>query len=190
MTDPTPQTTTPTRDEAVRGHAPRRQFRSAIDFETADRLLTYVPETGDLLWRVRRGPKSKGTKAGCIRRDGYLYVVIGQRKFLAHRLCWLLHYGEWPSAHLDHINRDKVDNRLVNLRAATSAQNNLNRPKQSNNSSGFKGVWFHKKSGKYLAIIVFEGVKRQLGQFLTAEEASEAYQTAAKELHGEFFYHS
>lgn len=86
----------------------------------------------------------------------------------------------------DHISGNKLDNRRENLRIATNAQNLRNRGKQRNNTTGFKGVAWHRASGKWTAQIVVNGKKRFLGYFTTPEAAHEAYTAAAKELHGEF----
>ena len=87
---------------------------------------------------------------------------------------------------VDHINRDPFDNRRANLRIATKSTNGMNRPAQANNTSGYKGVARHSKTGKWRAYITAGGKTRHLGLFQTPEQAHEAYVQAAGELHGEF----
>lgn len=86
----------------------------------------------------------------------------------------------------DHINGDKLDNRRKNLRICTSSQNKANRNKQSNNSSGFKGVRFNVERGKWCAFIGFKGRSFNLGRFKYRKEAIVAYNKAAKKHFGEF----
>lgn len=153
------------------------------DLPTAEEVqarFIYDPETG--LFTSR----SRGVVVGSISRRGYTKITIGTKRFFAHRLAWLVTHGAWPQQQVDHINGIKTDNRLCNLRLASNAENTINRKKQANNKSGYKGVHFNKKHGKYHAQITICKKCKHLGSFDTAEEASAAYQTAAKEFHGEF----
>jgi len=106
----------------------------------------------------------------------------------AHRLAWLYVYGEWPDQkyQIDHINGDPSDNRICNLRKATPAQNQANSRRPKNNTTGFKGVTFDKKSGVYRAKIMVNYKTVHLGGFSTAEKAHEAYVKAANEFYGPF----
>ncbi len=88
---------------------------------------------------------------------------------------------------IDHINRNKLDNRRSNLRCCTQSQNLMNRGANKGNSSGFKGVSFCKKDGKWAASICVNYKATNLGKFNTPEEAHAAYCEAGKRLHGEFF---
>lgn len=91
-----------------------------------------------------------------------------------------------PGRHIDHINGEGLDNRRENLRSATPTQNHCNRGRQSNNTSGYKGVTFDKRLKRWQAQIQYRGKYKYLGQFDTPEEAAVAYALAATELHGEF----
>ena len=139
-------------------------------------ILDYDPETGCFLW------KSKN-KAGGVCPQGYWRIKINKRSYKAHRLAWLYAYGEMPKYFLDHINGDKIDNRLCNLRLATNAENQMNRVKPCvTNNSGFLGVNFNKQMNKFAARIQSEGKRIHIGYFDTAEEASDAYIAKKTEL--------
>ena len=150
--------------------------------------MRYDPETGELWWRVQKHRRKMDQPAGSVAVNGrYRQISINRRQYLAHRLAWLYVHGEWPNGQIDHINGDRLDNRIANLREADNAQNSQNRPQQSNNKSGFKGVFFnHRHSQPWQAQIMARGQRVQLGYFATAEEAHEAYKEAAARLHGEF----
>ena len=99
-------------------------------------------------------------------------------------MAWLYVHGKFPSDQIDHINLDKLDNRIVNLREATAAQNFANREAYTNNTSGFKGV--RKKGRKWEARIGFNGKVLTIGSSDSPEQAHAAYVAKAKELFGEF----
>ena len=103
-----------------------------------------------------------------------------------NRVAWLLMTGEWPEYEIDHINRDKSDNRWVNLRAVTHAQNARNGPIPRHNKSGFRGVHFASHAKRWRAQIHVGNKTHSLGYFATAEEARAARDQAATHLHGEF----
>lgn len=110
--------------------------------------LDYDPDTGVLTWK-RTGSKMfntrfAGTEAGTIATNGYRYIMIGGKLYLAHRLIWRWMTGEWPAAELDHVNMDRLDNRWSNLRAATRGENSCNRKRQTNNTTGCAGVGWDK----------------------------------------------
>jgi hypothetical protein len=160
---------------------------------TADelrRLLKYDPETGDFLWRIRRGRAHLNFIAGSISPDkrgrNYRRININGKLYRAHRLAWLYVNGSWPINHVDHINGNSLDNRIVNLREATNAENMMNCGAKKNNTSGFKGVSWHKVTGRWQAIIRADGKLKHLGIFATPEEAFVAYSDAAKRYHGQF----
>lgn len=152
----------------------------------SNEMFMYDSETGHLRHKeCKYRPIKEGMKAGNFNQSGYLQVKIKGYSFTVHRICWYLFYGDIPSL-IDHINGVRDDNRIVNLRAATHSQNGMNRPLQSDNTSGFKGVTFHKECNKYKAQIKVNKVYKYLGLYKTPEEAHQAYLTASKEFHGEF----
>ena len=89
---------------------------------------------------------------------------------------------------IDHIDNNPANNNVKNLRWATSSNNSCNRGKQNNNTTGFKGVSFHKHTNKYRANININGKNKHFGLFETAEEASVAYEKKAKQIYGDFYY--
>jgi hypothetical protein len=158
-----------------------------MTYGQANELFVYDPETGDLRNRVDRGYQAKaGALAGCCRPDGYFQVGVRGKRYQVHRVVWLLTYGVWPTAEIDHINGVRADNRIINLREATDSENLCNRGAQTNNTTGFKGVSWHKKSRKYRAQIMVCGKYTNIGYFSTPETAYAAYQSAMYANHGEF----
>lgn len=150
-------------------------------------MLNYDPELGVFTWRVKRsnnGTVNAGDVAGCVNGSGYIVISIDGKIHYAHRLAWLYMKGYPPADQIDHSNTIRTDNRWSNLREANCAENLRNRGKQSNNTSGFKGVV--KEGGKWRARIDFNGKKYQLGCFSTIEEANTIRRGAAALCFGEF----
>lgn len=146
--------------------------------------LSYDPDTGDLIWK--RG-KYEGNQAGWINKTlGYRQVNINRKIGYAHRMIWAMVHGEWPRHFIDHVNGDKADNRLANLRLASKSENVQNTPRRRDNTTGYKGVTFSKQRQKYKAQIWLNGVNNHLGFFTCPKEAHEAYKKAAATLFGEF----
>lgn len=148
--------------------------------------LRYDPETGEFWWKQARKGRSIGKPAGSRYPIGYIYIKLkeaGESGILAHRVAWLLTYGEWPEEEIDHINGDRADNRIRNLRSVTRRGNSLNRKRNSNNSSGVCGVSFHKHSRRWAACIIINGKNVWLGRFKTIDEAV-AVRKAAEREHG------
>jgi hypothetical protein len=155
--------------------------------EQVRQLLNYEPDTGRLVWRVTSGRAIAGREAGGISKDiGYRRIrLLKSGIFLTHHLVWLILKGEWPKR-LDHIDGDRLNNRIENLRECTQSQNLANTGKLSTNTSGIKGVNWHKASQRWLAQIKVRGKQRHLGVFKTKEEAGVVYAAAAKEAFGDF----
>lgn len=153
-------------------------------------LLHYDPETGIFTWLVtpyKYGRVKIGDSAGSNDAYGYRRIKIKRRSYKSHRLAWLYVYGHFPPNALDHINVLKDDNRISNLRLATNSENQMNRGKPSNNTSGFKGVSWHKRRKKWDAYGQLNGKNKHLGAFDTAEAASVAYKSFAEQQHGQFY---
>lgn len=152
---------------------------TVLTAEQVGELLAYDPETGSFTWRVGR----KGTKAGAVAGVisnclGYRLIGVLCQRHYAHRLAWLLTHGEWPQHQIDHINGDRADNRIINLRCATHLENQQNRHAPKANKHGHAGVFFHPPTGKYVAKIKVMRKRHHLGSFDTPAEAGAAYQAA------------
>jgi hypothetical protein len=148
--------------------------------------IDYNPNTGELFWNEKAQPKVRNKPAIAKDGQGYIHLKVNGKMILGHRIAWFKHYGVMPDQQIDHINGIKDDNRIENLRLATNSQNSMNKPKQSNNTSGFKGVSFHKATNKFDARICVGGDRKLLGYFDTAEQAHLAYKKAQGELHEKF----
>ena len=142
---------------------------------------------GHLFWKVdRRGNKLIGKQASRLKKsNGYQEVTINKKKYYAHRVIFMMFNGRWPEQ-IDHINSDRSNNLLSNLREASNAQNNRNTKLRSTNKSGYKGVYWNKKNRNFVARITVNYKDIHLGCFKTVEEAHESYKKAASELHGDF----
>lgn len=147
------------------------------------RVLAYDPDTGLFQWRIGRGGKAHaGAAAGHLKRDGYVYIKLGRAQQMAHRVAWFYVHGEWPAQEVDHINRNRADNRLVNLREATDAQNMQNKQTYQNNTTGVTGV-YRGRAGGWNAMISVDGRRRFLGEFKAFESAVVARKLAVAKLH-------
>jgi hypothetical protein len=133
----------------------------------------YNYKTGELSW-IHASNKNR-LKAGrickCLDVHGYIQINYNGHIYKGHRLVWLYVYGEMPKDQIDHINHNRADNRIENLRCVNNHINHLNRPLQSNNKTGISGVSFSKKTEKYFAYITHNGKKNHLGVYKTLEEA-------------------
>jgi hypothetical protein len=146
-------------------------------------ILDYNPVTGVFTWKVSRGSNKAGNRAGSSHSRGYRVIRINGKNYKEHRLAWLYYYGYMPTKQLDHRSGVKDDNRIDNLREASNAENQQNLGKNINNTSGFTGVTYDKRSGKWMARIKKDGKRIFLGSFNTPELAYAAYLKAKSELH-------
>ncbi|SAL39272.1 HNH endonuclease [Caballeronia udeis] len=164
------------------------EFRE-VSIRELRRVLDYDPKTGVLRWKVRLCRSVPiGSVAGCIDpTTGYLRIGVFGTVIYAHRIAWALHYGYWPSTLLDHRDRRRTNNQIKNLRLATTSQNQAN-ANRSPNGSGYRGVFRAQGCKKWFAAIQRNGKRHHLGMFTDPGKASEAYQQAARELHGEFAF--
>ena len=145
--------------------------------ERVREVLEYDPETGICRWLVTLSHRAMaGSVAGSITPKGYRAIYIDRRNCLLHRIIWLYVFGTAPKQ-IDHKNGIRCDNRLSNLREATSSQNGGNQRRPRNNTSGFKGV--HLAGDRWRARIVINRRSISLGMFATPDEAHTAYMNAA-----------
>lgn len=151
-------------------------------------LLSYDAETGYFRWRKAWGRRRMNVPAGCVnvRDGGYIVIGIDGVVHQAHRLAWLYMFGRLPHEQIDHINGDRGDNRLANLRECSHCQNHKNVKRPSHNTSGFKGVHFHPQGNKWRARIKSNGKHYSLGLYHSKEQAHAAYCAAAERFHGDF----
>lgn len=164
----------------------------ANEILTLERLretVRYEPETGVFTRKIRLAQRHQvGDRADFIitggHMAGYSRVCIDSHRYLAHRLAWLYVSGEWPSGLIDHINQNRSDNRICNLRLADFSINgqNISRPR-SHGRSGYLGASWDQQSGKWRAQITVNGKRTMLGSFENPELAHDAYMRAKREIH-------
>lgn len=156
-----------------------------LDQDTLKSLLHYDPETGHFTWLQMARPNVSalvGTRAGRVDETGYRRIKCAGGMYRAHSLAWFYMTGDWPPNEMDHVNRDRDDNRWSNLRLATRSENMRNTRTYRNNSSGQRGVL--PKGKKWIARIDVEKRAIWLGTFGTFEAAQEAYLKASAEHFG------
>lgn len=163
------------------------EMKNKHSLEYLKSILSYDSQSGIFTWLVCKGRRIKqGQIAGTILNNGYRKIIIDGVQYLEHRLAWFFENGKWPDNEIDHIDTNKTNNAIKNLRQATNIENHRNTNKPSNNTSGFKGVSYHKTRKKYYASIKVKNKLNHLGSFNTPKEAHAAYCDAAKRLFGEF----
>jgi len=172
----------------------RSRVRLALSAEYVRELLDYSPRTGVLKWRRRslsRFASEKAWKVWNTRYAGkiagydapYRIISIDDANYHGHRLAWIWMKGEDPLNTIDHIDRNPANNKWKNLRQATQGLQIHNGTIRSDSLSKLRGVQRGRRRKGWIARITKDGVKRHLGTFATAEEASEAYKAAARELY-------
>ena len=148
--------------------------------------LHYNKDNGEFRWAVRCGMRGVvGALAGSLNAYGYQVVRLDGANYLAHRLAWLYEFGAWPSGQIDHINGEKTDNRIENLRdvAPNVNRQNIRKARSHNKSTGVLGVSFHRRIGKYVAYIRKDGKRTHLGYFEELAVAERAYIEAKRRQH-------
>lgn len=130
------------------------------------------------MWIVKRGKTVPGQRVGALDKHGYRRVRLFDRQYFEHRLVWLWHHGEFPRI-LDHISRNRDDNRIENLRPCNESQNAANSGPQAPNTSGYRGVYYEPERDKWVAKIRFvvdgRRMRKKIGRFDTPEDAAIAY---------------
>lgn len=166
---------------------------TAITPEELRQLLDYDPETGEFSWaeptqawfasrahwEAYQLKKANSPPLSAEHSQGYKIGRVGGRMVLAHRAAWAYHFGAWPTENIDHINQDRTDNRISNLRDVPQSENAKNQRRRSNNTSGVTGVYWVSKRKKWAAAISLPGGKCvALGRYVTLEEAAAARKAA------------
>ena len=161
---------------------PQAFWLTAMDVNLSD-YMTCDLATGELVWTVSRGRKAAGMPVGSATlEDEYTRFRLLGKKHFTHRAVWWFATGRWPSGHIDHINGDKRDNRLCNLRDVDHSTNMQNkRHAMRTSSTGALGVYARR--GRYCAQIQVNGRSMYLGDFATIDEGRAAYVTAKRQLH-------
>lgn len=150
-------------------------------------LLHYDRSSGSLTWAAPNARCLRpGDKAGYDNGNGYRRLRIDGRPYYAHNIAWLHAFGIWPERRIDHVNGDRSDNRLDNLRLASASENAANARLSRANTSGHRGVSWHKAAGRWNAKIVRNGTTIHLGLFDRLEDAARAYRRAAHAIYGDF----
>lgn len=158
------------------------------DFDAG--ILYHKPKKhGDLNNHIdvkRWNTKFANKKVGYISSKGYIVVQYKGRKIPVHRIIWAMYYKAWPISKIDHKNRNKLDNRIENLRLASSAENGINTSIFKSNTSGYKGVSWQKLKNMWESRIMFNGKTHVLGYYSSKEEAHKVYCMKCIELYGDF----
>lgn len=137
-------------------------MNNLITYDELHRILDYDPNTGIFRWKVNRSRMAKlGQLAGCLNKRGYHVIRINRKLYRTNRLAWFYVHGYFPENDIDHINRNKIDNRIINLREVSRTCNTRNTGNQIDNTSGIKGISFYKRIKKWQAKITIK--KRQIG---------------------------
>jgi hypothetical protein len=152
----------------------------------------FVIKDSMLYWRIKPNKSRDISKpiTTVISELGYLGFVYNSKRYRAHRIMYQLYHEVElnPDQYVDHMDMNVTNNSIENLRSCNKSTNGMNRTKQSNNSSGYKGVTYHKGAGKYMAQLEHHKKRYYLGLYDTPELAYEAYCKSAKEIQGEFFH--
>lgn len=158
-----------------------------INAETLKSFLVYDSDTG-VFRRIsnRQGGFKLGALAGYKHHSGYRYIKVNGKTYAAHRLAWIFHFGEMPEGEIDHINCDKSDNRITNLRLSDRKGNVCNVGLRKDNSSGVKGVSWHRECRKWVGYVRHNGRKIYVGLFSDLSAAADAVSEMRKSLHKEF----
>ena len=162
-------------------------YRKELTYEEAHKFFEY--KDGELYWK--ENPKyhsKKGQKVGYQTKKGYVKLGLHKVHYYVHRIIYLMHHKVCP-AQIDHIDNNKANNRIENLREATTQQNSCNEKLRSTNTSGVKGVYFNKRKQQWHARVSHFYKEIHVGYFKTLEEAEKAVKEKRAEIHKEFANH-
>ncbi|NBW23602.1 MAG: Pathogenesis-related transcriptional factor and ERF protein [Caulobacteraceae bacterium] len=156
-------------------------------YEEVAKILDYNPKTGKFFRKINTGSFGRiGEVLGYTTKRGYRKTSVCNIQLYDHQLAWLLFYSKWPDRQIDHINGNRSDNRISNLREATVSQNALNRSYQSNSKTKYKCINWKPDRKKYRVKIGVNKKYYHIGYFVNLDEAIKARDIAIKKLHGEF----
>lgn len=159
--------------------------RHSITAHELRELLDYEPSTGIFRWKnSRRSPLFNGKQVGSDDLYGYKTVRLDGKSYKLHRLAWLYVHGVWPAGDVDHINGQRSDNRIDNLRDVSRKVNLENQREAKNNrSTGLLGAYFDRRKNRFYSRISVDNKSVNLGYHPTAEAAHAAYIEAKRRLH-------
>jgi hypothetical protein len=166
-----------------------KEIGSSLTQEKLKEFLSYNKATGEFRWRKRSGRSIVGAVSGWTTNFNYRLIRIKTEDHLAHRLAWLYEYGVWPNGEIDHIDRNRSNNAISNLRVANRVNQGANSPKHKNNTSGFRGVFRDRKRWVAAAWTGGKAAPKRVtfGRCDTPEEAAAAFDAGAKKLWGDFY---
>lgn len=182
---------------SVKEEIPLHGMSAALDkrFDTGEpishsrlrELFDYDASTGEFIVLKRRARMTTqiGDRVGgSAQRNGYMRLSVDKREYMFHRLVWFWNHGRWPTEHIDHIDGDRKNNRIANLREATQSENNQNKKSASRRSkSGLLGVFWIEKQKHFIAVIRVNGKGKYLGAFQDPQIAYQRYLEAKRALH-------
>jgi len=149
--------------------------------EQVQSFLNYNPESGVFVWKIRA--RQPGDVAGWKdKKSGYIKIKVARHSAYAHQLAWLHTFGEWPSRMVDHINQNKADNRIANLRLAGPVINGRNQKLFATNTSGVCGVAWHKHKESWVVQIMGPSGREYLGSFKSLFDAACARKSAERRI--------
>ena len=153
--------------------------------ERLKEIVSFDQDTGIFTRKLKAKGAVVGSVVGYQKSNGYIAISIGLKKYYAHRLAWLYVYGKLPKNDIDHIDGNRKNNKIKNLRDVSRTENlqNLKKAKTHNKSTGLLGAYFHKQIGKFTSRIKVNKKNIYLGLFDTAEQAQQAYLNAKKQFH-------
>lgn len=151
--------------------------------ELLESLFEY--KDGELIWMVSHGANKSGSIAGSIKPNGYKRVSIKRKLYYVHRIIFFMHHGRLPE-YIDHIDGNKLNNKIENLREATMAENNRNTWQRKDNKSGVKGVSWSKRESKWQAQLKIDGTTKHFGYFDSIEAAKKILEINRKRFHKKF----
>jgi hypothetical protein len=162
-------------------------------YDELHKLFEY--RDNDLYWKEQPGSIDISKPAGSINGKGYRVIMIKGNNYQAHRLIYQMHNPSWDITDnsqdnsIDHVDRDKLNNNIDNLRVATHSQNLANGSQRKNNTSGTTGVSWNKETGKWRVKVKLNYKTHHGGYFVNKEDAIAKAIQMREELHGEFANH-
>jgi hypothetical protein len=158
---------------------------STLNYPTQEKLkeIFNYDESGHLVWKIRRKRANIGATAGTIHPNGYLRTGINGKVYLNHRLIYVFHHGVLPDM-VDHIDGNKLNNKIENLRNANNVTNQQNQKLKKENTSGYKNVSFCIQTKKWSVKIRIDGKSRTIGRYKDIELADLVAQETRAKYHG------